>query len=163
MCAYPLYGDCNLLQWLRRTETLSGAVHATGVLSSDSIPCAQLVHLTDTPCPISVLKPSTPAPRRRRNRVIIENLYPVSKPEAEVHARALLDLVATECPQFAGRYVPQKDLARTYEELCQRERWTPRHWTSIGRELAKITDRRKAKRQGVRFPAYRIPRIACSR
>lgn len=148
-----------MLQWLRRTDPDPDPVYATGVPTGAPDSCLQLVLPTGAPNWGPGEEPSVPA-RRKRKHIVIERLYPVAKPVAEVHARALLDLVSTECPHLVGRYVPQGDLARTYIELCQSENWEARHWTSVGRELAKITNRRKAKRNGKRFPAYRIPRVA---
>ena len=57
-----------------------------------------------------------------------------------------------------GKYIPQSQLERFYGELCEREGWTPRSWTAIGRRLKGLTDRRRLKRNGKQFRAYRIPR-----
>ncbi len=74
------------------------------------------------------------------------------------HARALLNFIGKECPDFIGFYIPKTDLERTYQELCAAEAWKIRHWTAIARHLGCITKKREVKREGVRFVAYQIPR-----
>lgn len=98
-----------------------------------------------------------PSPKRRRKRVQVEGLFLEAEPEPLIHARALLQLVQTECPDKMGKYVPQSHLERTYRQMCMQNDWKRRHWTAIGRQLIGLTDRRIVKRSGKRFRAYRIP------
>ena len=72
-------------------------------------------------------------PKRRPKRVQIARLYPERPSESCSHARALLNLVGAECPDFIGLYIPKTDLERTYRELCAIESWEIRHWTAIAR------------------------------
>ena len=80
-----------------------------------------------------------------------------------MHARALVELIRKECPDFVGRYIPKSDLERTYFELCSIEGWRRRHWTAIARQLGQITKKREMKRGGVRFIAYQLPAPAFRR
>ena len=98
----------------------------------------------------------TVAPKRRRKRIQVESLYREVEPRR--HALALLRLIQAECPQIVGKHVPHLHLERTYRELCELERWKPRHWTSLSRHLGDLTHKRVIKRDGRRFSAYRIPR-----
>ena len=98
-----------------------------------------------------------PSLKRRRKRVQVEGLFLEAEPEPLMHARALLQLVQTECPDKMGKYVPQSHLERTYRQMCTQNDWKPWHWTAIGRRLGRLTDRRTVKRDGERFRAYRIP------
>ena len=59
--------------------------------------------------------------------------------------------------ETVGTYVPRSELERFYGELCAREGWTRRHWAAVGRQLNQLTDRRRLKRNGKQFRAYRIP------
>lgn len=95
---------------------------------------------------------------RRPPLVKVGRLYPERKSEPEVHARGLLKYVQTECEQLVGSYVPKADLESAYCELCELEGWSRKHWCAVGRELAKLTEKRLLQRQGQRFRAYRIPR-----
>ena len=98
-----------------------------------------------------------PAPQiRRRNRIQIGALYPVPPTELERHARALLEHIQTWSPDLIGKYVPQPDLEKCYREFCAKEGWSPRHWTGIGRELGKLTDRKIRKPRGKRTRFYKI-------
>ena len=97
-------------------------------------------------------------PKRRPKRVQIGRLYPQRPPESLRHARALLNFIGTECPDFIGLYIPKIDLERTYRELCAIESWKIRHWTAIARHLGSMTKKCEVKRGGVRFVAYQIPR-----
>jgi antirestriction protein len=90
--------------------------------------------------------------------VQIARLYPDRPSETFRHARALLNFIGKECPDFIGFYIPKTDLERTYQELCAAEAWKIRHWTAIARHLGCITKKREVKREGVRFVAYQIPR-----
>jgi hypothetical protein len=98
------------------------------------------------------------APTRARSAIQITALYREPEPEALRHARALLEFIRGECPEMAGKYVPQPHLMRTYREYCDLEGWPPRHWTAIGRQLATMTERKCVKRHGKRFRVYRIPK-----
>jgi hypothetical protein len=71
--------------------------------------------------------PRTGRPKRRVRRVPIARLYPERPLEPLLHARALIEIVREECPDFVGRYIPKSDLERTYHELCAAEGWSPRH------------------------------------
>lgn len=97
------------------------------------------------------------ARKRRPRPVQIARLYPEAPPEPLRQARALIDLIREECPDFAGRYVPKADLERTYRELCVAESWEAHHWTAIARQLGGMTKKRELKRSGIRFVAYQIP------
>ena len=97
------------------------------------------------------------APKRRPRPIQIARLYPEAPPAPLRQARALLDLIREECPDFVGRYVPRSDLERTYRELCAAETWEPYHWTAIARQLGGMTKKRAVKRSGMRFVAYQIP------
>ncbi len=97
------------------------------------------------------------APKHRLRPVQIARLYPETLPEPLRQARALIDLIREECPDFIGRYVPRSDLERTYRELCAANSWEPHHWTAIARQLGSMTKKREVKRSGVRFVAYQIP------
>ena len=101
---------------------------------------------------------STVSRKRRRKPVRVEALFLEREPEALVHARALLQLIQVECPEKVGGYVPQSHLERAYQQMCAQNDWTPRHWYAIGRRLNGLTDRRRLKRNGRQFRAYRIPR-----
>jgi hypothetical protein len=131
-----------------------------------SKPVSQIGGPTTRPIPRSISgvsnsgpHPSVPvsSPKRRRKRVQVEGLFLEAEPEPLMHARALLQLVQTECPEKMGKYVPQSNLERTYRQMCTQNEWSPKHWTAIGRRLGRLTDRRTVKRDGKRFRAYRIP------
>jgi hypothetical protein len=96
--------------------------------------------------------------RKRRPRPVqIARLYPEPATEPLRQARALIDLIREECPDFVGRYVPKSDLERTYRELCAAGTWEPKHWTAIARQLGAMTKKRELKRSGMRSVAYQIP------
>lgn len=101
---------------------------------------------------------SNPSPKRRRKPAPVGSLYPQPEPEPLTHARALLQQIQMYAEDAIGTYIPQSQLERFYGELCEREGWTPRSWTAIGRRLKELTDRRRLKRNGKQFQAYRIPR-----
>ena len=86
------------------------------------------------------------------------NLYPAPEPVPRAHARAILEQIQMYAEETVGTYVPQSELERFYGELCEREGWTRRHWAAVGRQLNQLTDRRRLKRNGKQFRAYRIPR-----
>ena len=118
--------------------------------------------LPPTPIMVPNCRPQSEAlakgPKRRRRQIEFENIYPEkSRSEAFIHATALLDLLKAECTP--GRYIKKKQLERTYHELCAAERWSPRHWTAIARQLGKLTDKRTAKENGKKVVAYRIPKL----
>ncbi len=75
-----------------------------------------------------------------------------------MHAMAILQQIQMYAEDVIGTYIPQSQLERFYGELCEREGGTPRSWTAIGRRLNGLTDRRRLKRNGKQFRAYRIPR-----
>ena len=99
-----------------------------------------------------------PKARAKRRRICVEGLYPDPPRPARVHAAALLQLICDECPEKIGKYIPHAHIERTYDELCRKEGWDRLHWTALGRELAKLTDRKKVKRNGKALRVYRIPR-----
>ena len=99
---------------------------------------------------------STRNPKRRCKPAPVGSLYP--QPEPLTHARVLLEQIQVHAEDVVGTYIPQSQLQRFYRELCEREGWTPRSWTAIGRRLKGLTDRRRLKRNGRQFRAYRIPR-----
>ena len=131
-----------------------------------SKPVSQIGGPTTRPIPSPISDVSNPGPqpsasisnpKRHRKRVQVEGLFLEAEPEPLMHARALLQLVQTECPETMGKYVPQSHLERTYRQMCTQNEWKPKHWTAIGRRLGRLTDRRTVKRDGKRFRAYRIP------
>ena len=99
-----------------------------------------------------------PKARAKRRRICVEGLYPDPPRKPQAHAAALLQLIRDECPEKIGKYIPHAHLERTYDELCRMEGWAPLHWTTLGRELAKLTDRKKVKRNGKALRVYRIRR-----
>ena len=99
-----------------------------------------------------------PKARAKRRRICVEGLYPDPPRKAQAHAAALLQLICDECPEKVEKYIPHAHLERTYDELCRIEGWARLHWTALGRELAKLTDRKKVKRNGRALRVYRIPR-----
>ena len=101
---------------------------------------------------------SAPKARAKRRRICVEGLYPDPPRKAHAHAAALLQLICDECPEKIGKYIPHAHLERTYDELCRMEGWARLHWTALGRELGKLTDRKKVKRNGKALRVYRIPR-----
>lgn len=120
--------------------------------------CSQPVALTTGPNDWPEPAPEFTEPKRRPKRVQIARLYPERPSEASKHARALIDFIQEECPDFAGLYVPKSDLERTYWELCAVQSWETHHWTAIARQLGALTKKREVKRSGTRFVAYQIPR-----
>jgi hypothetical protein len=83
---------------------------------------------------------------------------PAGGPSApQLHAAALFDLMRDLSDDHAGQYVPKSQLQRMYVEECRRREWAALHWTAIGRELSKLTDKRKVRRHGERIVVYRIP------
>ncbi len=112
-----------------------------------------------TPGQNSSSKPASQgtASKRRPRPVQIARLYPQALPEPTRQARALVDLIREECPDFVGLYIPRSDLERTYRELCAANSWEPHHWTAIARQLKSMTKKRELKRSGIRFVAYKIP------
>jgi len=100
------------------------------------------------------------APKRRQRSVQIARLYPDDLPEPLRQARALIDLIREECPDFVGLYVPKSDLERTYRELCAAESRETHHWTAIARQLGSLTKKREVKRGGSSI--YRLPNSIAS-
>ena len=74
-----------------------------------------------------------------------------------LHAAVLFDLMKDLSDDHGGQYVPKSQLQRMYVEECRRREWATLHWTAIGRELSKLTDKRKVRRHGQRIIVYRIP------
>jgi len=122
-----------------------------------SQPFPQLADPNAAPDACSKLAYRNAVPKRRPKPVQIARLYPQRPSEPLRHARALIDLIQVECPDFVGLYVPKSDLERTYRELCATESWETYHWTAIARQLGTLTKKREVKRGGIRFIAYRIP------
>jgi hypothetical protein len=58
-------------------------------------------------------------PKRRRKRVQLARLYPERPSESCRHARALLNLVGAECPDFISLYIPKTDLERPIESSAR--------------------------------------------
>jgi hypothetical protein len=126
-----------------------------GVARSQPFP--QLADPTTAPNTGSKLVYRNAVPKRRPKPVQIARLYPQRPSEPLRHARALIDLIQEECPDFVGLYVPKSDLERTYRELCAAKSWEAHHWTAIARQLQDLTKKRDVKRGGIRFVAYQIP------
>ena len=121
-------------------------------LSSQPLPPTVAASLVQSDAPID-------GPKRRPKPVRICRLYVTTPSEPLVHARALLAFIQEECPNFVGGYVPRSDLERFYRnDLCNLNGWTPRHWTTIARQLGAITQKKIMRERGDRFTAYRIPR-----
>ena len=101
----------------------NGADPATLKPAANASPQAIVQSLGRTSGKNSRSKPSykATAPKRRQRSVQIARLYPDDLPEPLRQARALIDLIREECPDFVGRYVPKSDLERTYRELCTAE------------------------------------------
>ena len=109
-----------------------------------------------------VRKPVAPAraQSRRRKPIRILDIYrdPVSKMSVPArHAAALFDLMKDLGDDHGGHYVPKSQLQRMYADECRRREWSTLHWTAIGRELSKLTDKRKVRRHGRRITVYRVP------
>ena len=104
---------------------------------------------------------STMSPKRCPKPVQLALLYPESQVESQVQAKTLLQHIQAYAEDAIGKYVPQHHLQRFYGELCEREGWEPRHWSVIGEQLGRITDKKIVKRNNKRFRAYRIPRARC--
>ena len=86
----------------------------------------------------------------------VEGLYLEREAEPKLHARALLQLIQTECPEKVGSFIPRSHLERAYRELCDHEGWKAFSWMAIARALGTLTRKRLLKRNGVRFVAYRV-------
>lgn len=142
--------------WGRKGE---GEGLALQTLRADGVPNPSPLSMPATHAPSREPQGAGPArrPKRRSRPTTLSRLYPETPPEPAGHAKILLELIREECPQFVGTYVPSSDLSRFYGELCTRHGWTRRHWTSIGRELGRLAERKVVKRSGKRFRAYRIP------
>lgn len=142
----------------RLFRTTEAKTQTAPLCSATTKTCAQL--------PVLIAPPDEwhkPASRitelkRRPKRVQIARLYPQRPSESSRHARALLNFIGEECPDFIGSYIPKTDLERTYRELCAAELWRIRHWTAIARHLGCMTKKCEVKRGGIRFVAYQIPR-----
>ena len=122
-----------------------------------SQPFPQLADPDAAPDACSKLAYRNAVPKRRPKPVQIARLYPQRPSEPLRHARALIELIQEECPDFVGFYVPKSDLERTYRELCAAKSWEAHHWTAIARRLQDLTKKRELKRSGTRFVAYQIP------
>ena len=129
-----------------------------------------------TPIADSALRPARATPdsdsqrcastrnlKRRRKPALVGSLYPQPEPEPLTHARVLLEQIQVHAEDVVGTYIPQSQLQRFYKELCERAGWTPRSWSAIGRRLNSLTDRRRLKRNGKQFRAYKIPRVCAQR
>ena len=96
--------------------------------------------------------------KRRPKRVQIARLYPQRPSESSRHARALLNFIGEECPDFIGSYIPKTDLERTYRELCVAE-WMENSPLDGDRPSPRLHDEKvRGERGGIRFVAYQIPR-----
>ena len=108
-----------------------------------SQPFPQLADPATAPNACSKLVYRKAVPTRRPKPVQIARLYPQRPSEPLRQARALIDLIRDECPNFVGLYVPKSDLERTYRELCAAESWETHHWTAIARQLGSLTKKRE--------------------
>ncbi len=106
---------------------------------------------------VATLSPKR-SPKRRPRPVPIALLYPESQAESDVQAEALLHEIQTYAEDCVGKYVPMRHLERFYGELAERKGWEVRHWSVIGAQLGRLTDKALVKRGGRRFMAYKIPR-----
>ena len=136
-------------------------------------PAAQLVARTEAPNEVPRVKPaaggSDPVqkqvarprtPNRRRKLIRILDIYreaPSTMSVPALHAAALFDLMKDLSYDHGGQYVPKSQMQRMYVEECRRREWSSLHWTAIGRELGKLTDKRKVRRHGHRIMVYRVP------
>ena len=105
----------------------------------------------------SISTPRAVTRKRRRKRVRVEGLYLEREPEPKLHARALLELIQTECPEKVGSFIPRAHFERAYRELCNHQGWNEHSWMTVARALSKLTCRKLLKRNGLRFVAYRVP------
>lgn len=109
------------------------------------------------PQPLSQTAVLNPCRKRRQKRARICRLYPETQPQPLLHAKALLDFIQEECPQFVG--LPHQDLDNFYRrDLCNLNGWAPLHWTAVARQLGKIADKKVLRLNGERFVGYRIPK-----
>jgi hypothetical protein len=109
--------------------------------------------------PLSQTAAPNPSRMPRQKRVRICRLYAAAQPQPLAHAKALLDFIQEECPEFVGGYVPHQDLDRFYRrDLCSMRGWTPLHWTAVARQMGKFTEKKMLRLNGERFVGYRIPK-----
>lgn len=101
---------------------------------------------------------SVAAPARRTRKqpakpARVLRLYPEPERPAAAHARRLLAMIA-EFSDRRGSWVIVGDLQRVYGELAAKEGLTELRWSTIGRELGKLTRRKTVKLHGQRHVAY---------
>lgn len=111
------------------------------------------------PAPVVVAQGTVPTscPKvKARRPVRVFRLVAEPQRPAQVHAKALLALIAEETPDAVGQWVLKSDLDIVYRQLAEREGWRRLHWNSIAPELGKLTRKRTVKRQGRRCVAYLI-------
>jgi hypothetical protein len=99
-----------------------------------------------------------PSPKRRAKSFPVYRLYPAAEPEPYRQAETMLREIQRYAEDAIGKYIPAGDLERLYGELCERENWEAHHWTVMGHELAKLTERVCKKSGTKRFMAYKISR-----
>lgn len=112
------------------------------------------------PCPAVVAQGAVPTSRpkvKARRPVRVFRLVAEPLRPAQVHARALLSLIAEQTPEAIGQWVLKSDLEIVYRQFAEREGWHRLHWNSIAPELSKLTRKRTVKRQGRRCVAYFVP------
>ena len=146
-----------MLALLTRSRKVASRATTLQMQAASSQPSPQLAASTSGPNTCSKPVYQNAVRNRRPKRVQIARLYPERPSEPLRQARALIDLIREECPNFVGLYVPKSDLERTYRELCAAESWEVHHWTAIARQLQHVTKKREVKRAGIRFVAYQIP------
>lgn len=97
------------------------------------------------------------SPKRRPKPVRLALLYPEHSVDPQAQAQALLYEIQAHAEDCVGAYVPQSHLKRFYEELAEHKGWEVQHWSVLGAELRRLTDKKLIKRRGKRFVTYKIP------
>jgi hypothetical protein len=143
---------------LRRTEPAPQLIATSG--APNPVPRVEpLTGSTDqAPNPVPASRPNN----RRRKPIRILDIYREPSgtvPAARLHAAALFDLMKELSDDHSGQYVPKLQLQRMYADECRRRNWLACHWTAIGRELGRLTDKRKVRRHGRRIMVYRVPNM----
>lgn len=122
-------------------------------------PLPETVAINGRPAPPPYTPAASGVRKRRQNRPRVCHLYAKPPQPALIHARALLAFILEGCPDYGGGYVPQSELDRYYRtDVCKLKSWAPLHWTSVARQLGKLTQKKIMREGNNRFTAYRIPR-----
>ena len=132
---------------------------STQRLNSAPEPCASTVILNPVPNPA----PTAPkAARCRRRTTKLAWLYPQKKApqnDAEIHVAHLVAILAAasdDYPELRRRWIPRGDLEKYYAELALARGWQRQKWTAMGKALARIAQRRRAKVEGRSVTCYKF-------